>query len=64
MQGSGVLKCAYDDLRADRNVVLAAVSQDSSTLIYVLDERLLCDKEIILASISSTTLGKYISLKA
>ena len=62
--GSRALRFASDDLRMDRNVVLVAVSQDSSALRFVRDEGVLGDKDIKLAAISVASSETDISLTA
>ncbi len=58
------LDFASDDVRADREVVFAAVSQDSSVLRFVRDGGILGDKEIILKSLSGASSERDIPLVA
>eukprot|EP00927_Polykrikos_kofoidii_P041212 TRINITY_DN35127_c0_g1_i1.p1 TRINITY_DN35127_c0_g1~~TRINITY_DN35127_c0_g1_i1.p1 ORF type:complete len:435 (+),score=51.52 TRINITY_DN35127_c0_g1_i1:165-1469(+) len=51
MKGQRILKVASDDMRANRTVVMAAVSRDGMSLMFA-DPRLRADPEVVLAAIS------------
>ncbi len=57
--GAKALDFASGDVRANRHVVMAAVSNDSAALRFVRDVGLLGNKEIILASIKSSAPASF-----
>ena len=64
IHGCRALWYASDELRADKDFFLLAVSHDVCALRFVDDEVLLGDREIILTSIAAPSVSEKISLSA
>ena len=64
IHGCRALWYASDELRADKDIILSAVSHDVRALRFVDDEVLLGDRKIILTSIAAPSVSEEISLSA